>query len=269
MRLKLFAFFLLGALAYATAQTTDRARPEFAVTSVKPSNFPGRPEVGNFNGRGYAKNATLKMIMATAFQIPIFQISGGAGWTDSDRFDVEGKAEDSKTGYIQLRLMMQSLLEDRFHLRIHRETRVSSVFSLVVAKGALKLKLSVDQTSPDASTPTSSPFDGPSRGSVLMGPGMLVANAASMSVLSKVLTPEMERPVLDRTNLTGRFDIRLKWMPDAHSAGGADASDVTTNTADLPTVLTALREQLGLELKSDRGPIEFLVIDSAEKPSPN
>jgi uncharacterized protein (TIGR03435 family) len=263
------ALFLLGALACATAQTADRGRPEFAVASVKASNSAGRPEVGNFNGRGIAKNATLKTIMATAYQVPIFQISGGAGWVDADRFDIEGKAEDPKTGYLLLRVMMQSLLEDRFHLKVHRETRVSSVLSLVVAKGGVKMQLSADQTSPDASGPASSPADGPPRGGVLMGTGMLVANAASMSVLAKVLTPEMQRPVLDRTNLSGRFDIRLQWMPDVRAVGAADVADVAANTADLPTVLTALREQLGLELTSDRGAVEFLVIDSAEKPSPN
>jgi uncharacterized protein (TIGR03435 family) len=253
MRWEQTALFLLGAAA-----CTAGGRPEFAVTSVKPDSSPSRPEVGNFNGRGYAKHATLKMIIATAYQVPVFQISGGPAWVDSDRFEVEGKADDPTTGYVPLRLMMQSLLEDRFHLKVHRETRVAPVFSLVIAKGNLKLRLSADQTSPDASDPGSSPDGGPPRGSVLMSPGMIMANAASMAVVTRVLTPELERPVLDRTNLTGRFDIRLQWMPDG-----------TANTSDLPTIFTALREQLGLELKSARGPVEFLVIDSAVKPSPN
>jgi uncharacterized protein (TIGR03435 family) len=123
MRGKLLTLLLPGVLACSAG-----GRPEFAVTSVKQNSSPSRPEVGKFNGRGYAKNATLKMIMATAYQVPIFQISAGPGWVDSDRFDVEEKAEAPKIGYIQLRLMMQSLLGDRFHLKVHRETRVSSVF---------------------------------------------------------------------------------------------------------------------------------------------
>jgi len=185
MKLKL-AFLFLVAQACALAQTADHRRPEFAVGSVKPSNSLGSPEVGNFNGRGSGKNATLKMVMATAYQVPIFQISGGPAWTDSERFDVEGKAEDPKTGYVQLRLMMQSLLEDRFHLRVHRETRVSSVYFLKTTKGGVKMNLSADQTSPDASGPSSSPADGPPRGSVMIGPGMLMTNAAPMPVLAKV-----------------------------------------------------------------------------------
>ena len=131
------------------------------------------------------------------------------------------------------------------------------------------MNLSADQTSPDASGPSSSPGDGPPRGSVMIGPGMLMTNAAPMSVLAKVLTPELERPVLDKTNLNGRFDIRLTWMPEVQSAGGAGDPDAAANAADLPILFTALREQLGLELKAARGPVEFLLIDSAEKPSPN
>jgi len=102
-----------------------------------------------------------------------------------------------------------------------------------------------------------------------MGPGMLVANAASMSVLAKVLTPELERPVRDKTSLNGRYDIRLKWMPEIRLAGGAGGQDTQPNVPDLPGLFTALREQLGVELKADRGPVGFLTIDSAEKPSPN
>jgi uncharacterized protein (TIGR03435 family) len=267
---------ILGISLAWIAGAQDLPRPEFAVASIKPSpaqgkpsNSPGRPEVGNSNGRGHAKDATLKMIMATAYQVPIFQISGGPGWVDSERFDVEARAEDLKTGYIQLRLMMQSLLEDRFRLRVHRESRVSSVYFLVTTKGGVKMNLSADQTSPDETRPPSSPFDGPPRGSALMGPGMLMANATPMSVLVKVLTPELERPILDKTNLNGRYDIRLKWMPEVQPAGVAGGLDAPVNAADLPGLFTALREQLGLELKADRGPVEFLVIDSAEKPSPN
>ena len=89
--------------------------------------------------------------------------------------------------------MMQSLLEDRFHLRVHRESRASSVYLLLITKGGVKMNLSADQTSPDETRPSSSPADGPPRGSALMGPGMLIANAAPMSVLAKVLTPELER----------------------------------------------------------------------------
>lgn len=257
-------------LTWAFAQQAS-TRPAFAVGSVRPSNSEGRPEVGNFNGRGYGKNATLKRMIATAYQVPAFQISGGPKWIDSDRFDIEARAEDPKTGYIQLRLMMQSLLEDRFRLKLHRETRESAVYLLVTTKGRPKMTPSDDQTTPDATGPPSSPTDGPTRGSVLIGRGLLMTNAVTMPVLAKILASELGRPVLDKTNLRSRFDIRLRWTPDAlidaASPDGTDGSDASGT--DLPGLFTALREQLGIEVKSARGPVEFLVIDSAEKPSPN
>jgi uncharacterized protein (TIGR03435 family) len=253
----------------AFAQQAGPKRPEFAVGSIRPSNSEGRPEVGNFNGRGYGKNATLKMMMATAYQVPDFQISGGPKWIDSERFDIEARAEDPKTGYIQLRLMMQSLLEDRFRLKLHRETRESAVYLLVTTKGGSKMTPSTDQATPDATVPSSSPADGPPRGGVLMGRGMLMSNAVTMSVLAKLLTSELGRPVLDQTSLKSRFDIRLRWTPDAQVAPGPGGTDSDATGTDLPGLFTALREQLGIEIKSGRGPVEFLAIDSAEKPSPN
>jgi uncharacterized protein (TIGR03435 family) len=257
-------------LTYAFAQQAG-IRPEFAVGSVRPSNSEGRTEVGNSNGRGYGKNATLKRMMATAYQVPVFQISGGPKWADSDRFDIEAKAEDPKTGYIQLRLMMQSLLEDRFRLKLHRETRESSVYLLVATKSGPKMTPSADQTTPDATVSPSSPTEGPTRGGVLIGRGLLMTNATTMAVLAKMLTSELGRPVLDQTNLKSRFDLRLRWTPDALSdAASPDGTDDPyASGTDLPGLFTALREQLGIEVKSARGPVEFLVIDSAEKPSPN
>ena len=269
VRCKMVASIFLIILTCAFAQQPAPKRPEFAVGSIRPSHSEGRPEVGNFNGRGYGKNATLKMMMATAYQVPAFQISGGPKWVDSDRFDIEARAEDPKTGYIQLRLMMQSLLEDRFRLKLHRETRESSVYLLVATRGRLKMRSSTDQTTPDATAPPSSPTDGPTRGGALLGRGMLITNAATMSFLAKLLTSELGRPVLDQTNLKGRFDIRLEWTPDAQATPDVDGGDLDATRTDLPGLFTALREQLGIEVKAGRGPVEFLAIDSAEKPSPN
>jgi uncharacterized protein (TIGR03435 family) len=210
------------------------------------------------------------MMMATAYQVPAFQISGGPKWVDSDRFDIEARATDPKTGYIQLRLMMQSLLEDRFRLKLHRETRQSSVYLLVTTSGGPKMTPSADQTTPDAAHPSSASTDGPPRGSALLGRGMLVTNAATMSVLAGILTAELGRPVLDQTNLRSRFDIRLRWTPDAQPTASPDGtSDPDASGTDLPGLFTALREQLGIEAKSARRAVEFLVIDSAEKPSPD
>ena len=169
------------------------------------------------------------MMMATAYQVPAFQIFGGPKWVGSDRFDIEARAEDPKTGYIQLRLMMQSLLEDRFRLKLHRETRESAVYLLVTTKEGRKMMSSTDQASPDHRNRAPSPLhQRTARCAVAFcrGPGMLMTNAATMSVLAKLLTSELGRPVLDQTNLKSRFDIRLRWTPDVVSAApGPDGTD--------------------------------------------
>jgi uncharacterized protein (TIGR03435 family) len=158
---KITVFLFTGILVCLKAQRPEPTRPAFAVASVKPSDSKDRPAVGNFNGRGYGRNATLKMLIQTAYQVQPFQISGGPAWIGSDRFEVAGKADDPNTLYPQLRLMMQSLLEERFQLRVHKEARRMAIYSLVLAKGGARLKASADQTSPDATTPPVSPQDGP------------------------------------------------------------------------------------------------------------
>ena len=102
----------------ASGQTNPAARPEFDVTSVRPNTEQGQPTYANGKGRGYGKNVTLKILIAWAWQLQRFQIVGGPAWISSDRFEVEGKTEDTDADFAQLRLMMRSLLEDRFKLAV-------------------------------------------------------------------------------------------------------------------------------------------------------
>jgi uncharacterized protein (TIGR03435 family) len=258
---------LLGISVARTVAGQPSPHPEFAVASIKPSTAQGDPVYGTGNGRGYGENVTLKMLIGLAWQVQQFQIIGGPGWADSDRFEVEGKAEDSRADYAQLRLMVQSLLADRFKLRLHRETRQSSVYALVVAKGGPKIKLSPDQTSPDVVGAPTSPQDGPNRGGILMGPGMLAANAVVLSQFAKVIAPELDRFVIDRTNLAGRFDLRLRWSPESPS--DPERAVIPADPSEALSIFTAVQEQLGLKFEPAKGPVEFLVIDTAEKPSAN
>lgn len=246
----------------AVAQTIPPDRLEFGVTSVKPTIKEGRPAYGTGQGRGYGKNATLKMLIALAWQVQQFQIAGGPAWVNSDTFDVEGKTEDQTAGFAQLRLMMRSLLEDRYRLKLHHEIRESPVYQLVVGKDGPKIKPSSGQSSDDPVGPPANPTDGPRHGGMLIGPGTLIGNAISLSQLAKVLGPEVERTVIDKTNLTGRFDVQLHWTPAS--------PDFPAPSLEYPSsIFTAVAEQLGLKLESTRGPVEFLIIDHCEKPSPN
>jgi uncharacterized protein (TIGR03435 family) len=176
--------------------------------------------------------------------------------------------------------MLRSLLEDRFQLKLHPTTRESSVYALVVSKGGPKIKLSSDQISPDVNGPAP-PGAGPNRGVVRIGEGNLIGNAVPLSRLAANLYERLDRLVIDKTNLTGRFDIQLRWAPgpgeSAFDPGGnrLAATMIDSNdkplTADPsgPSIFSAMQEQLGLQLVSTRGPIDILMIDHVSQPSAN
>jgi uncharacterized protein (TIGR03435 family) len=220
------------------------------------------------------------MLIGLAYRVQQFQISGGPGWISSDRFDVEGKAEDTKAGFDQLRLMLRSLFEDRFKLKVHRETKESPVYALVVGNAGPRIKLSSDQASPDVNGPAPLAA-GPNHGAIRTGVGNLVGNAVTMSRFAAVLSNRLDRLVVDRTNLAGRFDIQLQWAPNEaenpYDQGGnkLPAMIIDMNgmkvTADPsgPSIFSAVQEQLGLRLVSAKAPVEVLVIDHVDKPSEN
>jgi uncharacterized protein (TIGR03435 family) len=168
--------------------TADVSRPKFAVTSVKPNMADCCVVGGVGNGGSLNRRATLKMLIGTAYRVQGFQISGGPGWIGSDRFDVEGNAEDPNADFDQLRLMLQSLLEDRFHLQLHREVKEFPIYALVVGKSGPKIKFSADQTSPDVNGPSPPRATGPNHGAFRFGPGSMIGNAVYLSLFAKFLS---------------------------------------------------------------------------------
>jgi len=213
------------------------------------------------NGASVNRHVTLKGLIGTAYRLQGFRIAGGPGWIDTERYDVDGKTDDPKADFDQLRLMLRSLLEDRFGLKVHRETRTTAVYALVVDKNGVRMKLSADQVSPNVDGPSAPGSALPNHGALRFGPGSVIGNAVELSFFcSAFLADATERVVIDRTNLTGRYDIRLQWMPDESAAQAAEPG---------PSLFTAVREQLGLRLEPAKAPVEVLVIDSAEKPSAN
>jgi uncharacterized protein (TIGR03435 family) len=256
---------LLLAAAVTLPQTTPR--PEFEVASIRPSKT-GGGWMGAGDGSASEHNVTVKNLMTVAYRIQDFQLSGGPGWTDSDRFDVEAKAADHNATPDQVRLMLQSLLEDRFRLKLHRETKESSIYALVIDKGGLKMKPSADQTSEDVNGP--SPEGTLNRGNIRYGNGSLTGNAVTMALFTKMLSGSLDRTIVDKTNLTGRFDLRLQWTPGVGEAsfdpGGTQVAPADSSGV---SIFTAIQEQLGLKLESQKGPVEMFVIDSVERPSAN
>ena len=260
--------FVLAAIP-VFAQLATPARPTFDVASIKPTG-PNTPVTGGFgNGQGGGRNQTLKMLIASAYRVQEFQISGGPSWAGSERFDVEGKTEDRTADPDRLRLMLRSLMEDRFQLKLRRETTTQPVYALVAAKGGPKIRPAADQTSPDVNGP-SPPGAGPNRGAIRIGRGSLIGNAVTLSFLARWLSQRLDRLVIDRTTLSGRFDFQLTWTPDAGEiVTGPGGQMLPPAEVSGPSIFTAIQEQLGLKLESSKAPVEVLVIDRAERPSAN
>jgi len=306
---------IVTAAASLVAQRVPAKKPSFEVASIKPSTvLPALAEVlqqRSFSiteklkgGRFVARAVTVRGLMGAAYA-PVSaeanpplegQVVGGPAWIGTDFFDIE--ADSSQIRPEEAQLMLQSLLEDRFQLKYHREARALPVLSLAVAKGGHKLKLSDDQT-PAPAVIDSARLPKPSFGqrgvtvSLQRPRGFLgiTAKLSGQSVVSTALgtgvpiselvrhlESSLRRPVIDKTSLKGLFDITLTVEGPARidSGGGpaAGASDPLSPSQRVsqevtPLFASALEKQLGLKLEQVKGPLEVIVIDSISKPSAN
>jgi uncharacterized protein (TIGR03435 family) len=202
------------------------------------------------NGLLRITNATMQSLITYAFDVRDFQISGGPGWLTADRYDITGKPE-SGAHDAQMKEMLRTLLAERFQLQTHRETKNGSVYALVVARSGMKLEVT---KSPNHRTShTSADTD---------GKRTFHAEGFNMDELAASLAAILRQTVVDRTGDAGKYDFELSWMPDPGTSNNAvDSSG--------PSIFTALQEQLGLRLESQKGPIPILVIDRIERPSEN
>jgi len=284
--------FLLAVLATAVMPVSSQTKPSFEVASVKPSAPAGSPlTMGATGGRFTATNVPLRLLIQLAYQSPAApllpnQIVGGPNWLASDHFDIEAKPEGPARA-IPLAEMwprVQSLLEDRFKLKVHRETRELPVFNLVVAKGGLKMKQASDSSplpvNPDAPplNPTAPPVSAPGQPAQLRGLinvrnaagnlRIVSGNAVPITTLRNTLQSYAGRPVIDRTNLKGLYDFRFEITQQA-LANIADPGPNAAPPADALSLFSVIEQQLGLKLESARGPVEVIVIDSVQKPTAN
>jgi uncharacterized protein (TIGR03435 family) len=250
----------IGALTMALA-ILSQANPQtppvrFAVASIKPSD-PAAPRGGRLApppiatrpGLLTARNATLKQLMEAAYSLGAYQISGGPGWIESARFDVDAKS-DGPAAREALLGMLQSLLADRFRLAFHRETRDLAVFTLVVAKSGPKFHPATTAAGPR-----------PRKVDRMAFPD-LPSLAAYLTRLGA------DKPVLDRTGLKGAFDLELDLSGMAEEASRI-AGGTPTNSAMFEATVNAVEDQLGLKLVPGKAPVEIFVIDRAEKAAAN
>ena len=250
----------------AQPQTDEKDPLTFEVASVKPSA--GCPPACGLirqmpGGQTYhIEGAPLRLLMTVAYTVTDRQISGGPTWINTDRFDIEAKAARPRTSD-ELHVMLQHLLEDRFQLQVRREKREEPVWALLVDKSGSKMPVhdAADLDHPPMGLQGVRQPDGGMCGA-------LNGRNVTMEYLAFTLSRSMDRAVIDRTGLPARYDLSLQFLPDIARKAGTDGDGptVSPDCADLPT---ALVKQLGLKLESAKGPMEYLVVDHAEKPAGN
>ena len=206
-----------------------------------------------------ATNVTLKMLIASATGVREQVITGLPAWAESEHFDIQAKIVDPdpalktrkqtrEEAQAEFQAQITSVLQGRFHLKTHKESKIQPVFDLVLAKGGSKLK----------------PHDkaGPG-GSINWNNGVLTATDIEMKDFVRSIEYEAGRTVVDKTGLPGSYDLQLKWTREAQNVNATD-----NGSGDRPPDLfTALQDQLGLKLVSDKGPVESVVVDSIDQPS--
>ena len=255
------AFFYTMAALLLRAQTRF---DEFEVASIKKAEPDARGRYIRMQTahQFLAYNHALKTLIAAAYDVSPQAISGGPSWVESERYEILAKAPgDVRPNLKEQMTMLRALLADRFKLTFHREQKEMSVYALTVAKGGSKVKVSTV-------TPDATPEGPPTLAFVVSSVLRLPARYASMDEFASLLQRSaLERPVVDQTGLTGRYDFDLEFAVDETLFGGALGKGPDNPTA--PGLFAALREQLGLKLEATRGPVSAIVIDRAERASEN
>ena len=280
MRLACFVLLSLGIVASAQVQ--------FDAASIRPvsdSDLRSRSGMGEKSpGTFFAENMPLHVLIQEAYgdnpdQSWVLQSMTGRqraswdslrilnepDWVKSDRYDVTAKSAEAVSAgkrsraqmigdQTQMDLMLRALLEERLHLKVHRETKSLPVYELVVSKPGLLTRGNC------AAACRTSEFG-------QKGPDLIIdGDAMNVTELAGTISMVLDRPVVDRTGITGTFDVHLQWTPDPGEVGDAETASVSESSG---SIFTVLQERLGLKLQKATGPVEVLVIDHVEKPSAN
>ncbi len=249
---------VLAFVGLAQAQNIAPPAAEFEVATIKPSATEPGPRWFRFiDARHWtAFNQTLKQCIAAAYGLPVALISGGPAWVDSDRYEIvalgPGETRPSAAENI---LRFQNLLTDRFKLRFHRERKQLAVYNLIVGRSGPKMPEST--------------LD-PAKSNLLIGPSprggpLLPARAATMQRFASALQDILDRPVIDKTGLTKRYDFDLEFSPEGTLLAPPAGVPVAGDSADIFTAI----QSIGLKLERGTGEVEVIIIDHAEKPTDN
>ncbi len=273
---------LIGMLSVPRGRA--QSKPEnltFEVASIKPANPDARgvrimmQPGGGFRG----ENVRLRQLIEFAYEVQPYQVSGGPNWIGSEGFDINAKAPASDLTEADIRKMtdaqrkemqdqarqrMRALLAERFQLVIKRDQKELPIYALVIGKNGHKLK-------------EAEGGGGEVRQMLSGRPGDLTAENVPLALLATNIGRALGRPVVDKTGLTGRYSFKLEWTPDQPAGGpgglAAQKAEGAAGPASVdpsgPSLTTALQEQLGLRLESQKAPVETIIIERAEKPTEN
>jgi len=263
-------------LVVVNGQTPPKPH-EFEVASIKENvsgsdNASVRAQPG---GRVSVSNNSLRSIIRNAYSVQNYQIVGGPDWINTVRWDITAKAPEDAPPQ-QLQLMLRTLLADRFKLVIRNETREMPIYALSIARADGRLGPQLRSSNTDCAAifsaakargeaPPPTTNGRPTCGTRTTRGNMMTTGVA-MSDLARNLAPLAGRPVVDKIGLSGEFDLDLKWTPEQGPAGPEGTQSQTAPSSDSVSLFTAVQEQLGLKLDAQRGPVDVVVIESAERP---
>lgn len=268
---------ILAGIIFVLSAFSQTSPQGFDVVTIKPSD-PGSQNVHigiSQSGAFEAKNVDIKTLIMQAYDVRAFQLSGGPGWTGTDRYDIVTKdmaggvseeairtmTDDQRTQF-RNRLMekLRLLMADRFQLKVHKESRELTVYALVVAKGGSKLQTATGEYSRDSGLNASRADDGKTA---------ITGKNLEMPILIRYLAGQVGRDVLDQTGLTEKYNFKFSFSPDLNRPADITGADAPRTDTSGPSIFTALQEQLGLRLDTQKAPVEIIVIDSVQKPSDN
>jgi uncharacterized protein (TIGR03435 family) len=277
------AFGLVNApqIRAQATQTTAGPLPSFEVASIKPDRSGDVSQRVETQPTGLrASGATAKHLIAVAYNVGDYQVSGGPNWVNTDRYSIQAKVEDSLVEQMRklplshqedhITPMFQSLLIERFRLKVTHATKEAPAYALIVAKNGPKLQ----ETKPGNMYPPD-----PAAWKAHAKEGLIVwrNRGTSMAAFAQELSRYFHSPVLDRTGVNGRYDFWLEFAEErtdsailrASEEGQLGADSGSPPASSGPSIFTALQDQLGLKLESTKGPLEVIIIDHIERPSEN
>jgi bla regulator protein blaR1 len=282
---RIAAIFGAAVLAVAAGSAPAAQTLSFEVASVKRNNSGDGSSTRRMQPGGTTfVNVPLRQLIIGAYGVQPFQVIGGPAWITSDRFDINAKAEGAPSPE-QMNLMLRTLLAERFKLVVRHEQREMPIYTLVKAREDGQLGPALKPSAADCGAPGRGRGPapaGPGAGGApalplagcrtMIAPGRVEVGGQPISQLATLLSNQVGRSIIDKTGLTGRYDLQLSFLPDAGRGAPIGppppgATALPPIDPDAPSIFTALQEQLGLKLESGRGPVDVIVIESVEPPT--